>query len=51
MAALKLDQVKRLKEMEPENARLRKSVSDFTIDELILEDAAWGTEGPRQRNY
>ena len=48
---LKLDQVKRLKELELENARLRKAVSDLTLDKLILKEAARGTEGPRQRNF
>jgi transposase-like protein len=48
---LKLDQVKRLKELELENTRLRKAVSDLTLDKLILKEAARGTEGPRQRNY
>ena len=48
---LKLDQVKRLKELELENARLRKAVSDLTLDKFILKEAARGTEGPRQRNY
>ena len=48
---LKLDQVKRLKELELENARLRKAVSDLTLDKLILKEAARGTAGPRQRNY
>ena len=47
---LKLDQVKRLKELELENARLRKPVSDLTLDKLIPKEAARGTEGPRQRN-
>jgi transposase-like protein len=37
---LKLDQVKRLKELELENARLRKTVSDLTLDKLILKEAA-----------
>ena len=46
-----LDQVKRLKELELENARLQKAVSDLTLDKLILKEAARGTEGPRQRNY
>jgi putative transposase len=36
------DQVKRLKELEVENARLRKAVSDLTLDKLILADAAKG---------
>ena len=48
---LNLDQVKRLKELELENARLRKAVSDLTLDKLILKEAARGTEGPRQQNY
>ena len=48
---LKLDQVKRLKELELENARLRKAVSDLTLDKLILKEAARGPEGPRWRNY
>jgi transposase-like protein len=39
---LKLDQVKRLKELERENARLRKAVSDLTIEKVILKEAASG---------
>jgi len=39
---LKVDQVKRLKELEVENARLRKAVSDLTLDKLILKEAARG---------
>ena len=38
----KLDQVKRLKELELENARLRKAVSDLTLDKLILKEAVRG---------
>ncbi len=37
---LKLDQVKRLKELEKENERLRKAVSDLTLEKLILKEAA-----------
>jgi len=48
---LKTDQVKRLKELEKENERLRKAVSDLTLEKLILREAASGTEGPRQRNF
>ena len=44
---LKLDQVKRLKELELENARLRKAVSDLTPDKLILKEAARATPEPR----
>ena len=36
------DQVKRLKELETENARLRRAVSDLTLDKLILAEAARG---------
>jgi putative transposase len=39
---LKLDQAKRLKELEKENARLRKAVSDLTLDKLILKEALSG---------
>ena len=39
---LKGDQVKRLKELETENARLRRAVSDLTLDKLILAEAARG---------
>ncbi len=39
---LKLDQVKRLKELELENSRLRKAVSDLTLDKLILTEALKG---------
>src|SRR4029078_11790111 len=37
---LKGDQVKRLKELEKENDRLRKAVSDLTLEKLILKEAA-----------
>ena len=39
---LKGDQVKRLKELEAENNRLRRAVSDLTIEKLILKEAAGG---------
>jgi putative transposase len=39
---LKGDQVKRLKELEAENARLRRAVSDLTLEKLILKEAASG---------
>ena len=39
---LKTDQVRRLKELELENTRLRKAVSDLTLDKLILTEAARG---------
>src|SRR5262249_30993434 len=39
---LKTEQVKRLKDLELENRRLRKAVSDLTLDKLILQEAARG---------
>ena len=39
---LKIDQVKRLKALEVENARLRRAVSDLTLDKQILQEAARG---------
>ena len=39
---LKSDQVKRLKDLETENAWLRKAISDLTLDKLILQEAARG---------
>jgi transposase-like protein len=39
---LKTEQVKRLKELEAENTRLRRAVSDLTLDKLILQEAARG---------
>jgi len=37
-----IDQAKRFKEMEKENQRLRKAVSNLTLDKLILEEALSG---------
>ena len=39
---LKSDQVKRLKDLEKEHERLRKAVSDLTLEKLILKEAASG---------
>ena len=39
---LKGDQVKRLRALEAENARLRRAVSDLTLEKLILKEAAAG---------
>ncbi len=39
---LKTNQVKRLRELEKENERLRKAVSDLTLEKLILREAASG---------
>jgi hypothetical protein len=34
--------IQRLKDLELENSRLRKAVSDLTLDKLILQEAARG---------
>jgi transposase-like protein len=39
---LKSDQIRRMKELERENQRLRQAVADLTLDKLILEEAARG---------
>jgi len=39
---LKVSQAKRLKELEQQNARLKRAVADLTLDKLILEEAAKG---------
>ncbi len=39
---LRVDQAKRLKALEQENTRLRRAVSDLTLDKLILQEAARG---------
>ena len=39
---LKMDQAKRLKDLEKENAQLKKAVADLTLDKLILKELAQG---------
>ena len=39
---LKIDQAKRLKDLEKENGRLRRAISDLTLDKLILKEALEG---------
>ena len=39
---LKVDQARRLKELEQENARLKRAVADLTLGKLILKEAASG---------
>lgn len=39
---LKMDQARRLKELERENARLGKAAAGLTLDKLILAEAARG---------
>ena len=39
---MRVEQAKRLKELEQENARLKKVVADFALDNSILKEAARG---------
>tara|TARA_B100000745_G_C20120073_1_gene383506 strand:+ start:66 stop:344 length:279 start_codon:yes stop_codon:yes gene_type:complete len=39
---MKVDQAKRLKELEKENARLKRAVADLVLDKAILKDVAEG---------
>jgi len=39
---LRIDQVKRLKQLELENSRLKRAVADLTLDNQILREAAEG---------
>ena len=39
---LKVDQARRLKELERENARLKRAVAELTLDKLILKEALEG---------
>ena len=39
---LKTDQARQMKDLEKENARLRRAISDLTLDKLILQEAARG---------
>ena len=44
---LKLEQAKRLKELERENARLRRLVADLSLEKQVLKDITAGTCKPR----
>lgn len=39
---LKVDQAKRLKELELENSKLKRLVAELSLDKQILQDIAWG---------
>ena len=39
---MKVDQAKRLKDLEAENTRLKRAVADLTVDKLILKEVAEG---------
>lgn len=39
---MRVDQAKRLKELEAENVRLKRAVADLTVDKQILKDVVEG---------
>ena len=42
LGGMKVDQARHVKELEQENARLKRAVANLTLDKLILEEAAKG---------
>ncbi len=46
---MRVDQAKRLKKLEQENARLKKLVADLSLDNAILKEANRGTSKPGQK--
>jgi len=47
---LQIDQARRMKDLERENARLRRLVADLSLEKQVLADVAAGPEGQRQQN-
>ncbi len=47
---LQIEQARRLKDLERENARLRRLVADLSLEKQILKDISQGPEGQRQQN-
>jgi hypothetical protein len=43
---LKVDQARRLKELEQENAKLKRLVSELSLEKLVLKDIASETSKP-----
>jgi transposase-like protein len=39
---MRVDQARRLKELEQENSRLKRLVADLSLDNAILKEASWG---------
>ena len=39
---MRIEQARRLKELEQENSRLKRLVADLSLDNAILKEAAWG---------
>lgn len=40
--ALQLEQAKKLKDLQKENAQLRRAVADLTVEKQVLKDIAQG---------
>lgn len=47
---LQIDQARRMKDVERENARLRRLVADLSLEKQVLAGVASGPEGQRQQN-
>jgi putative transposase len=43
---LQVDQAKRWKELEQENAKLKRLVAELSLDKLVLKDIASGNSKP-----
>jgi hypothetical protein len=41
-SGLKLDQSRRLKELQKENGRLKRLLAEVEVDKAILQEVAWG---------
>jgi len=48
---LRIDQAKRLKELEKENSRLKRLLADAELDKAILREAASGCRRRAQLNF
>jgi len=46
---MRIEQVKRLKELEKENTRLKRLVADLSLDNAILKEASRGNSSARLR--
>jgi putative transposase len=42
-------EMRRLRQLEDENAKLKRIVADLSLDKEMLQDVIRRTEGPRQR--
>ena len=49
-SGLQIDQARKTKDLERENARLRRLVADLSLEKQVLADVASGPEGQRQQN-